>query len=843
AYTQYQFFDSGNDPVFDPAGQSAPASGARTPAQIRKSYGVDSLTFNGIVGDGTGQTIAIVDAFDDPSFVSDNSANYGISDLVRFDNFFGLPHPPSFKKLNQSGVNGSYPAFNASWSGEIALDVEWAHAMAPGASIILVEANSNGSNDLNAAVNTAKALAGVTAVSMSYGGSEFSNESLLDPTFVRSGVSFFSSSGDTGGVVTYQSSSVNVVGVGGTSLTQADSTGTYFSESGWGGSGGGVSAFESKPGYQTIITTPGTRRGAPDVSAVADPATGVAVLNSSSGGIGSANPWETSRIGGTSLSAPLWAGFMSLVNQARSAIGLGSLSGNTQTLPRLYTLSSSDFHDVTSGSAGGNSSGPGYDLVTGRGTPKPQLYADVAGGATISGTVFQDFNGNATLDGGESAQSGVTVYLDLNGNGGLDSTIEPFTSTNASGIYSFSDLVGGRNFPIREVMPSGFVGTSGALSATTTYNTTVNGKDIGNFPISFSGGAFTLRMDAGGTQDQVFTSATATGSPAFSIAKSLLASLTFTGTAGSDAFNLDLSNGNPLPTGGITYNGTGNDSLVVTGSALADTVGLSSTLAVVGGRNVAYSGVTSISLSLGDGADIANINSLPSSLQLTIDAGNDQDTINLAETGTAPAVVIAPSSGNDLLNVNTDNTGNARAVLNANQTLGGLNVGTGGSVDLTNVALVIEYTSDPIDTIQSLLVSGYASGAWNGDGIRSSTAASTPGTTVGLAEATDLFSAFPAIFSGQTIDSSALLLRYTLNGDANLDRTVDATDLGLLSMNWGQSARRFSQGDFNYSSTVDVDDLNLLNLNWQQSLILPTLSPAVAKRQFAGSRIIEDILS
>jgi hypothetical protein len=88
-----------------------------------------------------------------------------------------------------------------------------------------------------------------------------------------------------------------------------------------------------------------------------------------------------------------------------------------------------------------------------------------------------------------------------------------------------------------------------------------------------------------------------------------------------------------------------------------------------------------------------------------------------------------------------------------------------------------------------------------------------------------------------------LLLRYTLNGDANLDRTVDATDLGLLSMNWGQSARRFSQGDFNYSSTVDVDDLNLLNLNWQQSLILPTLSPAVAKRQFAGSRIIEDILS
>jgi len=372
-----------------------------------------------------------------------------------------------------------------------------------------------------------------------------------------------------------------------------------------------------------------------------------------------------------------------------------------------------------------------------------------------------------------------------------------------------------------------------------------SGKNIGNFPASFSGSAFTIRLDGAGTREQIFTTATATGTPAFSVAKSLLSSLTFTGSGGADSFNIDLSNGSPLLFGGITYTGSGgSDSLVVTGSALADPVSLSSTAVTVGALNsVNYSGVTSISLALGAGADTANINGVPTTAQLTIDGGDDQDTINLAETGAAPAVIISPSSGNDVLNVNTDNTGNARAVFNANQTLGGLNIGTGGSVDLTNVALVIEYTSDPIDTIQSLLLSGYAGGAWNGDGIMSSTASTTPGTAIGLAEATDLFSVFPATFAGQTIDSSALLLRYTLNGDANLDRTVDATDLGVLSMNWGQSPRRFSQGDFNYSSTVDVDDLNLLNPNWQQSLVLPTLSPAVAKRQFGGSRIIEDILS
>ena len=116
AYTQYQIFNPAEDPVANPNGVSAPQG--RTPAQVRKSYGLDSVVFGTVTGDGTGQTIAIVDAYDDPSFVSDTDPNYGISDLVRFDNQFSLPHPPSFKKVNQSGGT-SYPAYDAGWAGEI----------------------------------------------------------------------------------------------------------------------------------------------------------------------------------------------------------------------------------------------------------------------------------------------------------------------------------------------------------------------------------------------------------------------------------------------------------------------------------------------------------------------------------------------------------------------------------------------------------------------------------------------------------------------------------------------------------------------------------------------------
>src|SRR5579872_1061032 len=157
-----------------PHAQGAATPSGYTPAQIRHAYGFDQISFNGAPGNGAGTTIAIVDAYDDP-----NIAN----DLHQFNLAFGLADAPSFTKVNQAGSTSNLPAANAGWISEIALDVEWAHAIAPGASILLVEANSNSYSDLFTAVSTAGHSAGVVAVSMSWGGGEFSGETVNDSLF------------------------------------------------------------------------------------------------------------------------------------------------------------------------------------------------------------------------------------------------------------------------------------------------------------------------------------------------------------------------------------------------------------------------------------------------------------------------------------------------------------------------------------------------------------------------------------------------------------------------------------------------------------------------------------
>ena len=172
-----------------------PLNQPHTPAQIRQAYG-----FNQISQDGSGQTIAIVDAYNAPTIRND---------LATFDSQFGLQAPPNFTILNQNG-GGSLPGTDAGWAGEISLDVEWAHAIAPNANIVLVEANSASLQDLLAAVNAAKAIPGVSTVSMSWGGSEFEsfsgaefeNQTQLDPFFTtppgHQGITFIAAAGDTG---------------------------------------------------------------------------------------------------------------------------------------------------------------------------------------------------------------------------------------------------------------------------------------------------------------------------------------------------------------------------------------------------------------------------------------------------------------------------------------------------------------------------------------------------------------------------------------------------------------------------------------------------------------------
>jgi subtilase family serine protease len=340
-----------------------------TPAQMRHAYGMDAISFPGngqsVQGTGAGQTIAIVVADHNP-FIS--------SEVKVFDRTYGLPDP-SLIQVNLAGTRS-----DEGWAQEEALDVEWAHVMAPGASIMVVEAASDSVGDLMTAVNLARQAPGVSVVSMSWGSGEFRGQAANDSFFTtpagHGGVTFVTASGDSGGRFGAQwpASSSRVVAVGGTSL-QVDAQGNILSETAWTYGGGGLSQIVPEPSYQAGVQR-SSRRSTPDVSLDADPNTGVAifVVSPRSGG----GYWQV--IGGTSLSAQLFAGIVAVADQGRSLRGVGPLDGATQTLPYLYAASANDFHDVTSGSNGLRAA-RGYDLATGLGSPKAaSLAGDLAVG-------------------------------------------------------------------------------------------------------------------------------------------------------------------------------------------------------------------------------------------------------------------------------------------------------------------------------------------------------------------------------------------------------------------------------------------------------------------------------
>jgi subtilase family serine protease len=314
-----------------------------SPSQIRTAYG--------ITGTGAGQTIAIVDAYGSPTIAND---------LKTFCTQFGL----SQASLTIAYPSGKVRQTSSGWALETSLDVEWAHAVAPGATILLVVAKSASLNDLLTAVDYA-AKHGACVVSMSWGGSEWSGETGYDSHFQMAGVTFVASSGDSGAGAGWPAVSQYVTGVGGTSLT-TQSNGTYISETAWSGSGGGPSAYVPVPAYQQSWHITGTRE-TPDVALDADPYTGVAVYDSTK--YNGMQGWF--QVGGTSLGSPVWAGLIALANQAGGTFGGSSLSANLNTA--LYSIGSSsyatDFHDITSGS-NGYSATSGYDEVTGIGTPQ-----------------------------------------------------------------------------------------------------------------------------------------------------------------------------------------------------------------------------------------------------------------------------------------------------------------------------------------------------------------------------------------------------------------------------------------------------------------------------------------
>ncbi len=337
----------GRPAAFGPNAAGAAVPGPYTPAQIRHAYGVDQLA-----NDGAGQTIAIVDAYDNPTIAQD---------LAAFDRQFNLPDATLIKATPGGGT----PAVDAGWALEIALDVEWAHVIAPKATILLVEANSNNDADLLAGVDYAVAH-GAQQVSMSWGGGEFNGASSLDPYFNHPGVTFFASAGDSGAAVEFPAVSPYVTGVGGTTLS-LDAAGNKISETVWAGSGGGVSAYVPRPSYQAGFQNTG-RRNVPDVAYDADVNSGVYVRNQGN--------WYV--VGGTSAGAPQWAGLTALVNQGRAAagsspLGTGQAFGTNSVLYQLaggtgYTNPNGDYFDITQGS-NGTPATTGYDTATGLGSP------------------------------------------------------------------------------------------------------------------------------------------------------------------------------------------------------------------------------------------------------------------------------------------------------------------------------------------------------------------------------------------------------------------------------------------------------------------------------------------
>jgi RTX calcium-binding nonapeptide repeat (4 copies) len=462
------------------------------PSTIKSVYGVNQVSFNGVAGTGSGQTIAIIDAFNNPDIETD---------LAAFDSAMNLPAPPSFNVIDENGnpvnpatTSGPPSGDAAAALFEIDLDVEWTHAVAPDASILLIEAASSTNTDLNKAVTTATEQAGVSVVSMSFTTNVAPSESLFTTPSGHTPITFVASSGDAGEAVNYPAGVPNVLAVGGTSLVVGTSD-SYGSETLWanadGSSGFGVSS-SAQPAYQAAID-PAAGRVFPDVAFVGDPETGVLVYEQADESNG--DPWTEGA--GTSLGAPAWAGLIAIADQGRIAAGLPTLNGGNDVLPRLYALPAGDFHKVGSGV---------FNTGTGLGSPVANLLIP----ALITNAPVLVGPGAAAAPGAPDSESSITFF---------------WNSVTGASSYSL------------------FITTSPFGSGDIVYQNT-----------SLTGTQFTLpagTLSAGGTYSWYMTSTisgvTSSASPPlyFSIPFAITSgsALSITGTEGNDTVALTTDNG------------------------------------------------------------------------------------------------------------------------------------------------------------------------------------------------------------------------------------------------------------------------------------------------------------
>lgn len=352
--TAFQKARAEKDGVTPKAADAATPSGYG-PGDLQSAYGLTSAA----ASNGSGETIAIVDAYNDPN---------AEADLATYRSYYGLPACTTangcFKKVSQTGSTTSLPSSDTGWSEEISLDLDMASAVCPNCHILLVEAKSATMANLGTAVNEAVTL-GAKYVSNSYGGSESSSDSSYDTSYFKHpGVAITVSAGDSGYGAEYPAASQYVTAVGGTALSKS-STGRGWTETVWKtssteGTGSGCSAYDTKPSWQT--DTGCSKRTISDVAAVADPATGVSVYDS----YGITAGWYT--FGGTSASSPIIAGVYALA---------GTPSSGSYPAKFPYNAAgTSALNDVTSGNNGSCTTTylctaqSGYDGPTGWGTPE-----------------------------------------------------------------------------------------------------------------------------------------------------------------------------------------------------------------------------------------------------------------------------------------------------------------------------------------------------------------------------------------------------------------------------------------------------------------------------------------
>ncbi|HEX6447072.1 MAG TPA: carboxypeptidase regulatory-like domain-containing protein [Streptosporangiales bacterium] len=417
---------------------AGPPQAARTPADIRDAYHLPDA--------GQGQTVAIVDA------LGDSSAE---DDLAVFRAQFGLPPCTSadgcFRKVDQRGGT-DYPADDSGWALETALDLDAVSAACPRCNILLVQADTANIDDLAVAEQTAVSL-GAVAVSNSWGiDGEDPGQVDYDHFFEHKGVAITFSSGDVGNQIIWPSSNPNVTAVGGTSLTKDTATARGWTERAWGtdqsgvdGAGSGCSSVEARPDYQNDYTTDCTRRATADVSAVADPATGLAVYDTLGQG-----GWL--QVGGTSLASPLVASMYALAGAPGSGDYPVSYAYHDPT-------QSTDVFDVTdgvNGTCGGLlcQAGPGWDGPTGLGTPNGVKALTGGPHGTVTGTVTASDTGKPVPD--VTVSTGAGHYS---------------TTTDAAGHYTLDGVLAG-DYHLTATSAFGYQAASADVTVTGDRTTT-----------------------------------------------------------------------------------------------------------------------------------------------------------------------------------------------------------------------------------------------------------------------------------------------------------------------------------------------------------------------------------